>query len=512
MLTLFYSASFLGINIEELIAFRDYPFLIFLIFVSTIFLYTFIWSIGKFLKDAAKVPLGFEYHLFAVSTALFLSIYYMTPNLWDIRLFITITSIFFFFVVYNTTFRVIEKYSITEHIPEILQDIFRILLVLLLGVFVIENVYDISIPGLFASAGVASIVVGLALQETLKDLISGLVIHFSRSIMIGDWLKFDQYEGQVIGMNWRSTLLRDLDGIILEVPNNQLTTSQVTNFHHKDPLHSDHLRLHINIHEDPLFVKDLLLKAARDAPHVEKYPLPEAELCEITENTQGIVGSVFKIHFWIKSRAYVREARNELLIKLWHLLKEHQIQFCDTAVAGREESYEDFSYLTKPHIEKFFSSHNLENLNLDSIAKVSKLKAYFHGEEIIHQGGPPISLFLIVRGKAEAILEKENKKIILGQLHPEQCFGENAILGAPRQATVRCLNHCQVVEIPLKGVEILIKEHPQTVELFGELLAQKHLQQMRATHQMECINEKEFIEEEKKSIIESLKEIFWLNP
>jgi small-conductance mechanosensitive channel len=70
---------------------------------------------------------------------------------------------------------------------------------------IVDYVFDISIQGMLATSGVIAIILGLALQSTLGDVFSGIVLSFSRPYRPGDWINVDGGEGRVIEMNWRAT-------------------------------------------------------------------------------------------------------------------------------------------------------------------------------------------------------------------------------------------------------------------------------------------------------------------
>jgi len=79
------------------------------------------------------------------------------------------------------------------------------------------------ITGLLATSAVLSVVLGLALQPTLGNLLSGIALEFERPVRIGDYLQVVGMLGRVQGMNWRSVVLETADGTLAVVPNSQLT-------------------------------------------------------------------------------------------------------------------------------------------------------------------------------------------------------------------------------------------------------------------------------------------------
>ena len=99
---------------------------------------------------------------------------------------------------------------ITEHRPhegKLVQDLLAGLIYLSAVFAVIAYVFGLPIQGLLATSGViAAIILGLALQSTLGDVFSGIVLNFSRPYRPGSWISIDGgTDGRVIEMNWRAT-------------------------------------------------------------------------------------------------------------------------------------------------------------------------------------------------------------------------------------------------------------------------------------------------------------------
>ena len=103
----------------------------------------------------------------------------------------------------------IRSVIVFEHRPhegKLVQDLLSALIYLAAAFAVIAYVFDLPIQGLLATSGIIAIVLGLALQSTLNDVFSGLVLSLSRPYRPGDWINIEGgTEGQVIEMNWRAT-------------------------------------------------------------------------------------------------------------------------------------------------------------------------------------------------------------------------------------------------------------------------------------------------------------------
>ncbi len=100
-----------------------------------------------------------------------------------------------------------------------------------IGFFVAFQRIGLSITPLITTLGISTVVIGLALQDTLSNFLSGFYIIISKQIRIGDYIKFDTYEGYVEDIYLRSTSIRTLTGNLIIVPNSKLTSSVITNYY-----------------------------------------------------------------------------------------------------------------------------------------------------------------------------------------------------------------------------------------------------------------------------------------
>ena len=90
------------------------------------------------------------------------------------------------------------KESWRSRAPKLFQDLIRLLLVVIGAAIVLSVVWRQDLGGLIAALGVGSIVLGLALQETLGNLMSGIALFFERPFSVGDWISVGGKSGQVV--------------------------------------------------------------------------------------------------------------------------------------------------------------------------------------------------------------------------------------------------------------------------------------------------------------------------
>ena len=99
------------------------------------------------------------------------------------------------------------------------------LILLVVALFMILSEVGVDIGPLLADAGVLGIAVGFGAQSLIKDLLAGMFILLEDQYNKGDVVKIAGISGIVEEVNLRRTILRDLDGIVHNVPNGEITTA-----------------------------------------------------------------------------------------------------------------------------------------------------------------------------------------------------------------------------------------------------------------------------------------------
>jgi small-conductance mechanosensitive channel len=116
------------------------------------------------------------------------------------------------------------------HARRLFADLASGLVYVIAFVGIMDTVLKEPISTMLATSGVLAIVLGLALQNTLADVFSGLAINIERPFGAGDWITMaGDVEGQVIEINWRATRLRTLANDIVVIPNSVVAKAVVTN-------------------------------------------------------------------------------------------------------------------------------------------------------------------------------------------------------------------------------------------------------------------------------------------
>lgn len=133
-------------------------------------------------------------------------------------------------------------------VPRLPKDVTAICIFAVAMIGILATVFDQSVTGIWATSGVVSIVIGIALRNVILDVFIGLSMHVEQSFRIGDWVMVHQNRrethivGQVVEINWRTTRLKTTANNLVVVPNSRMGEAILTNYMRPDP----HFRIDLN--------------------------------------------------------------------------------------------------------------------------------------------------------------------------------------------------------------------------------------------------------------------------
>lgn len=96
-------------------------------------------------------------------------------------------------------------------------------LIFIISLLAILEIHGIDTKSLLASLGVVGLVAGLAIQDILKDLISGVSFVIEGQFSIGDWVSINNFKGEVIASNLRTTKIRAYTGEVKIISNRNIS-------------------------------------------------------------------------------------------------------------------------------------------------------------------------------------------------------------------------------------------------------------------------------------------------
>ncbi|SCW50261.1 Small-conductance mechanosensitive channel [Rhizobium mongolense subsp. loessense] len=191
----------------------------------------------------------------------------------------------------------------------LIQDMAIAVIYLGVALSVIGFVFGMPVGTLVATSGVIAVIFGLALQNTLGDVFSGIALTLGRAYAIGDWVQLnDGTEGRVIETTWRSTNLLTVTNNVVVLPNSILAKQGVTNLSRPDETHLIALRVRIAATQRPRIVEEVMRSVLRASVRIVKNPPPVVALTAV-----DAIAIEVELQFRVDSVAIRTPAKNEIV-------------------------------------------------------------------------------------------------------------------------------------------------------------------------------------------------------
>jgi small-conductance mechanosensitive channel len=185
-------------------------------------------------------------------------------------------------------------------VPVLIVNIYTLLISFSLLFWVATAVFDIRLTPLLATSAFLSLVIGLALQDTLGNLFAGVSLQFDKPFEIGDWIEVQNGSQRLVGevreISWRATLLLGFTEELITIPNRLITQSEISNWSGKagPVIRSQILRMPYGV--DIEKAKSAMLRATSNIAGVRVLPSPIVLIVETTDSWL-----TFKLIYYIEN-------------------------------------------------------------------------------------------------------------------------------------------------------------------------------------------------------------------
>lgn len=194
-------------------------------------------------------------------------------------------------------------------------------LVYLVGVLLLLDwTLGVNVLPILATSTVITAVLGLSLQDTLRNIFAGLTMTLEKSIKQGDWVTFridpnNTCLGQVLEIGWRSTKIKTANNNVAIIPNILLIQNELINYNAPSPTNGKVVDFPVRSKAGPGIVCAAIVEAAKSAEGVLADPAPEACAREFK-----IDQIVYQLRFWMDSFEKQEEITSQVIDAAWKRL------------------------------------------------------------------------------------------------------------------------------------------------------------------------------------------------
>jgi len=185
------------------------------------------------------------------------------------------------------------------------------------------NLVDIPLSAFAFLGGALAIGVGFGAQNILKNLISGVILLIEKPVRIGDFVEIDSILGTVTSIGLRFSTVHGPQGDDILIPNSVLVEQKLINWTYSTPSARKDVRVTVGYRSNVDTVREILVAASKDEPHVLGTPAALITLEDFGDN-----GLVFNLRFWVSLQSGIppNEIQSNLRFKILRAFEQAGIE------------------------------------------------------------------------------------------------------------------------------------------------------------------------------------------
>lgn len=187
-----------------------------------------------------------------------------------------------------------RRFAPNSFLAELIASAIRFVFVIGGLVVALEMIGAVTLLGaLLGGAGVIGIALGFAMRDTVENYVASLMLSLRQPFRANEWVEIDEFEGRVIRLTSRATILMTLDGNHLRIPNSTVFKAVILNYT-RNPQRRFEFDLGIDAEDDPTAARHIGVEAMRTMPFILEDPEPQGRVVEV-----GDSNIVLKFLGWI---------------------------------------------------------------------------------------------------------------------------------------------------------------------------------------------------------------------
>jgi len=329
-----------------------------------------------------------------------------------------------------------------------------------------------NVTGIFATSAVATAVVGLALQDMLGNIASGIALEFEDGVRVGDFIKCGDSSGWVKNIRLRHTAIETPDGDSVMLPNSFLTRSPVMVLARP---RRQFIPFTMPYARNPQEMIDAVTAALRASPITDVAADP-APFCIVLEMTPGHIRYAAVV--WTLNPGLEAVAVSAVLNRIYFALQRAGIPVSEisyllemkTATDDATATANPLDVLRRTPIFRLLDDPGLSELG----ARLHHL-VFAPGEFIIRQGDPGDSMYFVTSGQVSInYAEADGPEIQVAVVSPGEFFGEASLLtGEIRNASAVAISSVGCYKLGKAGLEGIMTTRPELAEDISAVMAHR---------------------------------------
>jgi small conductance mechanosensitive channel len=188
-----------------------------------------------------------------------------------------------------------QKADFHDALIQLIVDSLYRYVILIFGLVMAADQLGINVGAALAGLGVAGIALGFAAQDSVANVISGIIIFWDKPFVVGDWITTEGHYGKVTQITLRSTRMRTNRNSYVVIPNKSVIDAVLENYSKQGELRID-VPVGIAYKEDIRRAREVLLEAVGGIPGVMTKPPPDVVVESLGDSSVNLL-----VRAWIEN-------------------------------------------------------------------------------------------------------------------------------------------------------------------------------------------------------------------
>jgi small-conductance mechanosensitive channel/CRP-like cAMP-binding protein len=358
-----------------------------------------------------------------------------------------------------TVFQSAPEGTWRKRIPAIFVDVTRFLLIAVGLAIIFSYIWGAHVKGLFTALGIGSIVIGLTLQNSVGQIISGLLMLFEQPFKLGDWIETSAARGRVVEVNWRAVHIDTGSGLQI-TPNSVLAVASFTNLSRPPGVYKIKIPTVFSLDDPPDRVCAVLSRVASELPQVRSDRAPK---------TVPLGGLQYRTTIPLRSLADDGDAKATFLRWIWYAARREGLHLDEAEDAfSTPEAVEDALRMVVTPALRLTVAEQQDLANRASVVR------YGADEIVQHFGEVPTRMTFIVSGRVRVIAPTEDGSLVpVTTLNEGSFLGQTALTRERVLAEARALAEVTAVQIGREHIEEVLQQKPLLLQELGRLIEER---------------------------------------
>lgn len=362
-------------------------------------------------------------------------------------------------------------------VPKLLEEISKVVLYSVAAVVILQYTLNIQVATVLATSAIITVVLGLALQETLGNLFAGLALHLDPAYQVGDWIKAGDDVGRVEEVTWRATKLRTTNNDFIVIPNGGIAKARLINFSFPRTPHAVNVFISVAYQIPPNKVAAVVCEALKDISNVAEDPVPDIRVSSFED-----FAVKYQVKVFLKDYSLAEQTMALAKKSFWYQFRRNGIEIPfpvrEIYVHGREERTEIRHRKINRVSDSLRTVYLFSSLDEDELKLIAENLEEVHyaaGEIVIREGDIGDSFFTIDEGEVEVfITSASGAKRVVNRLHEGEFFGEIALLsGGRRTASVQAVGDLRVHMLRKDRFREVLERKPDILDEISSVLSNR---------------------------------------